>query len=72
MTKKGSTKIVNSMTPRAGVLVKELGHMSKLSSSLSICTLGCSFKIELKLYQVLEMTESLLWFDSLWDDLVDS
>ena len=68
MTEEVSTKIVNFMTP----CDRAWPYKSKLSSTLSICTLGCSFKIELKLNQVLEMTESLLWFDSLWDDLVDA
>ena len=41
MTKKGSTKIVTFMTPRAGVLMLGRGHISRysdyvLSSSVSI------------------------------------
>ena len=41
MTKEGSTKIVNFMTPRAGVLMLGRGHISHyseyvLSSTLSI------------------------------------
>ena len=36
MTKKGRTKIVNFMTPRAGVLVLGRGHMLYSKNSLFI------------------------------------
>ena len=37
MNKTKSTKIVNFMTPGAGVLVLEHGHISQSESTLSLC-----------------------------------
>ena len=40
MTKEGSTKIVNFMTPRAGVLMIERGHISHYSDYVLSSTLS--------------------------------
>ena len=50
MTKKGSTKIVNFMSPRAGVLMLGRGHISHyieyaLSSTLSIYSTLIAFAL---------------------------
>ena len=51
MTKEGSTKIVNFMTPRAGVLMLGRGHISHyneyvLSSTLSIYSTLIAFVLK--------------------------
>ena len=55
MTKEGSTKFVNFMTPGAGVLMLGHGHISRfneyvLSSTLSICSTLIAIVLTLMLY----------------------
>ena len=42
MTKEGSTKILNFMTPRAGDLVIGSGHVGHIVNSIDKCILGAS------------------------------
>ena len=74
MTKEGSTKIVNFLTPGAGVLVLGHGHTSyyreyALSSTLSM--LNIEFCNILRDYDVILHPFAIIEFYSFYDGAVD-